>query len=268
MSDRTPRSFDQLVAEASERPTTGWDFSWLDDRMRIVPLPWDYTALAVAYARRSPDLLDLGTGGGEWLAGLLDRPPRTVATEAWAPNVPVAAERLRPWGVAVVRVAAAPDNNFQVIGQDAPRLPFREAPFQLVLNRHESFVATELTRVLACGGHFITQQLGDGLFSDFRALFDVATGEEQPFTLAMAVAQLEAAGLHIEQSGVGHEAVAFADVGALAWYLRMVPWTVPGFSIDLHRERLEDLHRRIRDDGPLVFNMPGFYVVAVKPVAE
>jgi hypothetical protein len=30
-----------------------------------------------------------------------------------------------------------------------------------------------------------------------------------------------------------------ADVGALAWYLRMVPWAVPGFDVTAHRPALE-----------------------------
>ncbi|MDQ3823081.1 MAG: class I SAM-dependent methyltransferase, partial [Actinomycetota bacterium] len=74
----------RLLAEAEARPLGGWDFGWLGDRMRSGELPWDFTAIVVERARRSPDLLDLGTGGGEWLASLPHRPPRTVATEGWA----------------------------------------------------------------------------------------------------------------------------------------------------------------------------------------
>src|SRR5207245_464573 len=122
-----------------------------------------------------------------------------------------------------------------------------------------------VARILAPGGLFITQQLGDGLFGDFRALFDLSTRDEQPFTSSVATAQLDAAGMSIEQSGVGRETVTFADVGAFAWYLRMIPWTVPGFSIADKRERLREIHRRILNDGPLVFELPGFYLVAVDP---
>lgn len=34
----------------------------------------------------------------------------TVATEAWPPNVPIAAARLRPLGIPVVQDEGAPDN--------------------------------------------------------------------------------------------------------------------------------------------------------------
>lgn len=36
----------------------------------------------------------------------------------------------------------------------------------------------------------------------------------------------------------------FADVGALARYLRMVPWAVPGFDITVHRNALESAAAR------------------------
>jgi hypothetical protein len=38
---------------------------------------------------------------------------------------------------------------------------------------------------------------------------------------------------------MGCEVLRFADIGALAWYLRMVPWAVPGFDITTHRGALE-----------------------------
>jgi hypothetical protein len=37
----------------------------------------------------------------------------------------------------------------------------------------------------------------------------------------------------------GLETIRFDDVGALAWYLRMVPWAVPGFDVTTHRQALE-----------------------------
>jgi SAM-dependent methyltransferase len=264
IADHSARSFDDLIAEAEAHPTIGWDFSWLGDRMHATSLPWDYTARVVQRARRSPDLLDLGTGGGEWLAALPDRPVTTVATEGWKPNIAVAARRLRPLGVPVIYVEGAPDNILQDVGQDRPALPFSAASFHLVVNRHESFVAKEVARILVAGGCFITQQLGDGRYGDFRALFDLAPADQEPFTLSIAVAQLERAGLDITDSAAANEEIVFSDVGALAWYLRMIPWIVPGFSIGALRERLGDLHERAIGDGGLRFTMPGFYVVAVK----
>src|SRR5215212_7366877 len=157
----------RLLDEAERQPFAGWDFSWLAGRVRVERLPWDFDARVAAAARRSPDLLDMGTGGGERLSRLPVLPARTVATGGWPPNVPIAARRLRPLGIPVVHVDGAPDNVAQEQpGQDRQpagvlcgRLPFRDQSFRLVTNRHESFVASEVARILVPGGCFVTQQI-------------------------------------------------------------------------------------------------------------
>lgn len=126
--------------------------------MQEDPLPWDYTAIVVEMAKASPDLLDLGTGGGEWLARLPRRPPRTVATEGWPPNYVVACKRLMPLGVEVVEYGSPWDN--LDLGNNVASMPFADHSFHLIVNRHESFVPAELARVMVAGGHFITQQVG------------------------------------------------------------------------------------------------------------
>jgi len=207
----------------------------------------------------------MGTGGGEWLAALPFRPSHTVATEAWAPNVPVARERLAPLGIDVVQVEGAPDNMVQASGQGGGHLPFETGSFDLVVNRHESFLAAEVARVLRPGGSFITQQLGDGVFREFSELLRAGPQVHDPWCLAQAVDQIEKAGLSVVRSAEGREEVTFADVGALAWYIKMVPWTVPDFTIARYRARLGELHERIETNGPITLPLPGFYLEAVKP---
>ena len=77
-------SLDKLLEEADALPITGWNFSAVGDRIAITPLPWDFNKIVASHAAMAPDLLDLGTGGGEWLAGLRARPACTVATEGMA----------------------------------------------------------------------------------------------------------------------------------------------------------------------------------------
>ena len=146
-------TFDALLAEAETHPVEGWDFSWLGERVVMQPPPWDFAGIVESRASRAADLLDLGTGGGEWLASLSERPARTVATEAWPPNVDVARRRLEPLGVEVVAVESAPDNVDQPPGLAAPTLPFGDESFSLVVSRHESYVAAEVARVLRPGSH-------------------------------------------------------------------------------------------------------------------
>ena len=255
---------DELLAGAGARPLRGWDFSWLGDRVRTEPPPWDFAAIVAGRAAHSPDLLDLGTGGGEFLASLPHRPPRTVATEAWPPNVDVAAQRLEPLGVEVVHVEPAPDNLDQGPDERRGRLPFGDASFSLVAGRHEAYVAAEVARVLAPGGSFVTQQLGGDYASAYEAL-----GLEAPcrrvFDLAVARAQLERAGLAVQQAAEGETTTTFADAGAFAWYLRAVPWAVDGFAIERHRESLGRLQERIGAEGPLVVRDHAFWLAAAHP---
>jgi hypothetical protein len=104
----TVAGFDELVTQALTAPFSGWDFSWLDRRSWTEPLPWDYSARIAALARKARTMLDMGTGGGEALSRLPHRAPRTVATEAWPPNVGLAARRLLPLGIPVIQSEQRP----------------------------------------------------------------------------------------------------------------------------------------------------------------
>jgi SAM-dependent methyltransferase len=256
--------FLKLLDEAERHPTQGWDFTWLADRITTDDLPWDFANIVTGLARTSPDLLDLGTGGGEWLAQLASRPARTVATEAWSPNVIIARRRLEPLGVVVREVDDVADNNNQFADGVVTPLPFGDEEFHLVCSRHESFDARDVARVLARGGHFATQQVGDGLFREFRAFFDAPQSTLRALTLEMLCAQVGQWGMDVIDSGESMQTVCFHDVGALAWYLSMVPWTVPGFDVVAQRDALERIHRDIERGGPLRMPQTGMYLVARK----
>lgn len=266
----TNDELDALLIEAQGQPFSGWDFSWLADRLTILPPDWDFQAIVERYAHSSPDLLDMGTEGGEWLAGLNFRPPRTVATEGWPPNVPVARDRLTPLGIDVYDAGGGPDNVDQPIGTAVPvsgtdgALPFSDDSFQVICNRHESYVAAEVRRVLTMGGHFITQQVGGGFTDDFhRALGLPPVSDPRPrWELNFATHQLKVAGLRVIESGEGFETQAYSDAAALAWYLLAVPWTVEGFSIQRYREQLHRLHKHMREEHPLTVQLPMFWLTA------
>jgi SAM-dependent methyltransferase len=94
-------------------------------------------------------MLDMGTGGGELLASLQTFPKITYATEAYAPNVPIARKRLEQLGVKVVQIMS--DDN----------LPFANETVDLIINHHEGYSVKELYRILKHRGVFLTQQVGD-----------------------------------------------------------------------------------------------------------
>ncbi len=251
-----------LVEEALAHPISGWDFSWLDGRLTWAKLPWDYDAMVSRLALSSPDLLDLGTGGGEWLAALPGRPVRTVALEGFDPNLPIARARLEPLGIEVLGYTSPHDNVAQT--EDEPPLPFPAGSFHLVVDRHESFVATEIHRVLRPGGRFLTQQVST--FNSIRTLLRApATASAAPaWGLSMAVGQVGGAGLMVEEALEARTTVHVLDVGALVWYLLAVPWEVPDFTVERYWSRLVSLHQRCRQ-GPLTFEMESFLVAARRP---
>ena len=233
----------RLLDEAAAAPLVGWDFAWASGRIATVtPLPWDFTALAASALRSATTAVDMGTGGGEFLDAFPDLPARMVATESWPPNVPVAAERLARRSVPVVHCEGAANNALQS-GDGVGRLPFKDAAFGLVLNRHEAFVAAEVARVLASGGLFLTQQVASAP-DQLHALLGLDPPARAAFDLDLLAGQVVRAGLTVENAEAAREVVRFADVGALAFYLRMVPWAVPGFGVAAHRSALESVAGR------------------------
>jgi SAM-dependent methyltransferase len=233
-------TFEALAAEALDAPFSGWDFSWFQDRATTEPVRWNYRAEAGRRAAGARCLLDLGTGGGEQLSRIFPRPARTVATEAWPPNVPVAALRLRAMGIPVVQDEGAPDNAAQHPGRG--RLPFRDESFDLVTNRHEAFQAAEVHRVLAPGGTFITQQLDYHCYDELYQVLGLPVPDQPSSWLPLARRQLQEAGLIVETARAGEERYLFHDVAAIIYYLRAVSWAVPEFTLERFAARLRELH--------------------------
>jgi SAM-dependent methyltransferase len=238
-------------------PFAGWDFSYLDGRMIEEEVPWSYPDRAQDLMQQATAVLDMDTGGGERLLELRAAwPERVVATEAYPPNVKLARERLEPLGVTVLDVEV--DNE--------RAMPFADGEFDLILNRHSAFNSRELARVLAAGGRFLTQQV-HGLFAhDLLAAFDVAPlwPDARP---EFYVPLLRAAGLTIVMVEDWTGKLVFTDVGALVYYLKAVPWTVPGFTVQTHLVQLLALQQRVETEGALVFTAKKYIIEAQKPNA-
>jgi SAM-dependent methyltransferase len=232
---------DQLLDAAELTDFEGWDFTGLGARLVSEPPPWAFEEIVAEHAAMALTMLDMGTGGGEWLSSLGARAPFTVATESWPPNVGLAAARLHAVGVPVVQDEGAADNQRQDTDDPRGRLAFTAETFDLVTNRHESFVAAEVARVLRPGGTFVTQQAQSGS-QEFQELLGLEPQDVKEFEIDLALEQLGAAGLTPDEAGEGYATTVFADIGALAWYLRSIPWALPGFSINAHREALIRLH--------------------------
>ena len=71
---------------------SGWDFSYLSETGRVQNgiLSWSYGSIVLPLIKEAQAMLDMGTGGGEFLSMLTPYPPTICATEAYPPNVPIA----------------------------------------------------------------------------------------------------------------------------------------------------------------------------------
>ena len=126
----------------------GWDFSYINGRWDGECIPWDYEKILLSYLKEEYKLLDMGTGGGEFLLTLNHPFCNTAITESYPPNVAICKEKLQPLGITVKQVV------------DDCKLPFEDSSFDIIINRHESFDVGEIKRILKTGGYFITQQVG------------------------------------------------------------------------------------------------------------
>jgi hypothetical protein len=142
-------------------------------------------------------------------------------------------------------------------------MPFADGEFDLVLNRHSSLNAGEVARILAPGGTFLTQQIHGLWAQDLLATFG-AEPQWPDETLTSNVPKLEAAGLTVVQAEDWSGTLVFTDVGAIVYYLRAVPWLVPGFSVDTHLDTLLELHSRLERGEGLVFQARKYLIEVCK----
>ena len=237
-----------------EAPFSGWDFSYLNGRLIFEYPPWDYAGQAKQLVNQSEALLDMDTGGGEFLASLAPLPAHTRATESWKPNISVARVKLEPLGVKVMET------------DDTLNLPFSDGEFDTVINRHGSFKATEVFRVLKPGGTFLTQQVAGNNLQDFAGEFE--TGIPIPFlkeTLDYWKQEIQDAGFELIMAEEWQGNQEFKDVGAIAYYIKAIPWTAPGFDIEKNMKDLDKLQHKLDNGERLIFTQGRFLFHAQKP---
>jgi SAM-dependent methyltransferase len=247
-------SFDELLAEGSEAPIQGWDFGWLIGRASEERPSWHYAELLATRYQEVGQAVDLQCGGGELLSRLPALPPLLAATEGWAPNLAIAARRLRPRGAHVV---AAPGNQ--------PALPFRDDSFDLVTSRHPTVTWwEEIARILRPGGSYLSQQVGPHSFGE---LTEYLMGPQPPGSARDPRLAREAAGdarLEVVDLRSERLRVVFYDIGAVVYFLRLVVWIVPDFSVARYRQRLQQLHEQIERDGSFLAHSTRFLIEARK----
>ena len=232
----------------------GWDFSHIDGRYTEQDdLPWDYRAVIEEYLHPEMKILDIDTGGGEFLLSLNHPHENTAAMENYPPNVALCKDILLPLGI-----------DFRP-GDGKGNLPFDDGRFDMVINRHGDFNAEEICRVLKPGGLFITQQVGA---ENDRELIELLCGETPiPFPeqyLKLTSRKFENAGFTILRGEEVFRPIRFFDVGALVWFARIIQWEFPDFAVDTHLENLLRAQRKLEELGSIDGTIHRFLLVAQK----
>lgn len=229
----------------------GWDFSHLNGRWCDEELPWDYKEIIMKYLMPKQKLLDMGTGGGEFLLTLEHPYKNTSITEAWEPNVKLCQNTLEPLGICVKQVL------------DDEKLPFIDNAFDIIINRHESYDVSEVKRILKKDGLFITQQVGGknnellsrALIPDFKPLYP-------DLLLRIETEKFITAGFSIFLQKEYFPYLRFYDVGAIVFYAKIMEWEFPVFSVDECFERLCKLQDILLKQGHIESLEHRFILVA------
>jgi SAM-dependent methyltransferase len=215
-------------------------------------LPWNYKNIVKKYFYGKETLLDMDTGGGEFLASLNNLPKNIFATEGYKPNIPIAKKRLEEKGIILNSID---EDNL---------IPFDDEYFDIIINRHGSYDAKELKRVLKKGGIFITQQVGGLNGIDINMAFKTKTMKYIEWCLVKNIEIFKEAGMEIIESRENIGKMKFRDVGAIVYYLKCIPWQVDDFCIEKYYKKLEILNEIIEKDGSINFISHRFYIIIRK----
>lgn len=216
----------------------GWDFSHVDGRVVEDALPWDYREQILHYLKPEMQILDIDTGGGEFLLSLHHPYRNTSATENYLPNIELCQNTLLPLEI-----------DFRS-ADGKGTLPFENERFDLVLNRHGDLNPEEIYRVLKPGGIFITQQVGA---ENDRELVELLCGHtDLPFPdqyLKIISDQFSQTGFETLDGRECFRPIRLYDVGALVWFARIIEWEFPGFSVERCQDQLLHAQATLDEEG-------------------
>ena len=243
--------YEYLIKEYNA-PFSGWDFSYLDGRMVQDELPWNYKEIVEKYIYGKNRLLDMDTGGGEFLYSLSKLPKNVFATEGYEPNILIAENRLKEKNIELIPIK----NNGEI--------PFDDEFFDIIINRHGSYVTNELKRTLQKDGIFITQQVGGLNGIDINMAFVTKSMDHVEWCLIENIEKFKNAGMEILDYEENIGKMKFNDIGAFVYFLKCIPWQVKDFNIDKLYKRLETINDIIQKKGHIDFIMHRFYIIVKK----
>ncbi len=235
-----------------KRVFKGWNFDSINEFMTEEKLPWNYRNIVKPYIKENIKILDMGTGGGEFLLSLKPYKGVTYATEAYPLNYEYSKEKLKNSGI-----------EFIFVKEDS-KLNFKDNFFDVIINKHESFDSKEVSRILKSGGVFITQQVGGKNNCEFaKNYFNIISNYSiNPTYLKDDVKSLEESGFEILEKKECFPSLRFSEVGAFVYFAKIIEWEFPGFSVNKYLKELYELHNEIEKLGYIELKEHRFLIVA------
>ncbi|WP_226666281.1 methyltransferase domain-containing protein [Metabacillus litoralis] len=229
----------------------GWDFSHIKYSWENEALPWNYAKIIKNYLSKDLQLLDMGTGGGEFLLTLNHPYEKTSVTEGWKPNIELIKSKLVPLGIKLAPIG------------DDDIIDYSDNSFDMIINRHESFNIEEVKRVLKPNGVFITQQVGG---ENGNRLSKILIPNFQPkyetHNLMNTLHDLKENDLDIMFAEEVFPYQKFFNMKALIYYAKVIKWEFPGFSVENHYIQLLTVYNELKKNGYVLNNEHRFIVVA------
>jgi SAM-dependent methyltransferase len=244
----------KILVEDYTKNFTGWDFSYIEATRRIqeFPLSWSYRSLVLNYLLNATTLLDIGTGGGEFLSSLAPLSKITFASESYPPNVEVATKKLNPLRIDVIKTDESGD------------LPFQDDFFDLIISRHAYYNPDEVQRILKINGFFITQQVGNQNAQELNQWFHSITNDSAQWNAKKAATDLAKSGFALVDSKEIITKTRFYDIGAILYFLKAIPWQIPSFTIEKYYSKMINLHNLIETHGFYDVTCHRFLLIAKK----
>ena len=229
----------------------GYNFQDVYSRVKIEGKKWNWTDIVEKYTAPNNTLLDLGTGGGEYLIELSKNTKKSCGIDNIKAMVDRAKQNAKEKGVHNVEFKLA----------DVSKVPYAGGCFDIVTCRHAPFSIKEVKRVLKPGGLFITQQLGNRNKLNLLKYFDSAfySGKTTQGTLKI----LKSEGFEILMIDEYIAKEYFQDMEDLIFLLENTP-NVPDFNRDKYQRQLQMISDKLTTPKGIAIDNHEFIIICRK----
>lgn len=250
-------SIDELKQLAAD--VAGWrGWNLLQYRTRCAETPWNYFAVVEELLSGKESVLDMGSGDGRVLTALASKLRRGIGVDVSKDRV----DRARLNLPIKLRMRV----HFTRASSHA--VPAPDGAFHVVLNRHAPLFPEEIDRVLAPGGIFATQQVGNQNVRAIRSAFSEARGPlpEMPDEVALpgTVRALSEAGYEVVRQDEYDVPLVFGDAASLLFWLQKVPLP-QDFDIERDAETVLEILDRLSTPNGILTNEHRELLVVQKP---